>query len=254
MHKIIKPLFGLGVLALTACSQPIRDSNLLLDLEWKQDIYNLLVTQVADVDNFKFMVRKEPDYVNGSPHQIACIEVAEPLSPHKFFIANLNTYGMSQVYTCDGNYWYFDNLVSANKSRSFDLSSWQPVAGVDTSYSNKKGDEHLQLGLSSLFPLNEFKLTSQGRETLHEVIYSLRKEPVSSLVIYGVADSSGIYQENYTLAEKRALSVRDFLVEEGLRGIPIAVRGSVENRLSTPEERVTQRRFMIEVRFNKSEK
>ncbi|MDE1265954.1 OmpA family protein [Vibrio aestuarianus] len=254
MQKKIKPLLALVVVTLTACSQPIRDNNLVLDLEWKQDIYNLLVTQVADVDNFKFMVRQEPDYVNGSPHQTACIELAEPLLPHKFFIANLSTYGMSEVHTCDGNYWYFDNLVSANKSRSFDLSSWQSLVGVDTSYSNKKGDERLQLGLTSLFPLNEFKLTSQGRETLHELIYSLRKEPVSSLVIYGVADSSGIYQENYTLAEKRAVSVRDFLVEEGLRGIPIAIRGTVENGLSTPEERETQRRFMIEVRFNKSEK
>jgi hypothetical protein len=48
--------------------------------------------------------------------------------------------------------------------------------------------------------------------------------------------------------------VKYFLQTEGMGDTPILLRGSVENGLPTAEQRITQRRFMIEMKFNYDEK
>ncbi len=236
---------------ISGCSNQIKDDNLILDYDWKPDVYNLVIANVADADNLRFWVRQAPEYAEGSPHHKACVEVAQPTEPNRFYIANLNTYGLTAVKSCEGDYLAVSNLVEPEKSQAFDGDQWRTIYGISKS---KLGESNLLLKFENLFLVNEYRLTSEGRSTLIAMIAELQKWPLESVIVYGVADSSGAYSKNRTLADQRAKVVREFLIEEGLRNVPVTVRGSVENGLPTAQQRVNQRRFMIEVKLKSHEK
>lgn len=248
-HKLSFILICL--LALTACSNQIRDDNLALDYGWERDVYNLVYSHVADADNLRFWVRSAPEYDESSPHQRGCIEIAQPQSPNRFYIVNLNTYGLIEVNNCDGDYFAFSNLISPEKSRAFDVSAWQRSYGIVVT---ELDGAHWLLKFENLFVVNQYQLTVQGRHTLLAMLRELQALPVESLLVYGVADSSGSYAKNRRLSDQRSRVVREFLIEEGMRNIPIDIRASVENTLPTAQERVAQRRFMIEVKLKNNEK
>ncbi|MGM7747721.1 OmpA family protein [Yersinia enterocolitica] len=67
--------------------------------------------------------------------------------------------------------------------------------------------------------------------------------------MYGIADSSGYYETNKKVASDRAKFVRRYLIDKGLKNMPILIRGSVENSENTVFERTLQRRFTIEVKL-----
>ncbi|HGS5288061.1 OmpA family protein [Vibrio parahaemolyticus] len=267
---------------LTACSGPIREDNLILDIDWEPDIYNMVVTHVSDPNNFRFIVHQAPGYIENSPHEQACLEIDQPLEPNRYYLANLNTYGLTEVWTCEGEYWLYSNLVDPHKSLGTGLNVWDPRnyrsngkhssgngdrnstngqgypllgnSGIDGLDAYLFGEGNLRLVFENLFPVNEYELTQASKETLLQLIQKLKNLPVKELVIYGIADSSGSYAKNRVLADRRALAVRDFLVEEGLRNVSIAIRGTVENGLETAEQRVKQRRFSIDVRLKSNGK
>ncbi|MCF7505316.1 OmpA family protein [Vibrio sp. L3-7] len=249
LNKISLPL--VGMVMLSACSNQVRDDNLLLDYDWKPDVYNLVIANVADADNMRFWVRRAPEYAEGSPHHRACVEVAQPTEANRFYIANLNTYGLTEVKSCNENYLAVNNLVEPERSQAFDGEQWRTVYGISKSELNHSS---LLLKFENLFPVNEFSLTRKARNSLIAVLTEIQKWPVQSVTIYGVADSSGTYSTNRTLADQRAKVTREFLIEEGLRYVPVHIRGSVENGLDTAQQRVDQRRFMIEVKLKKHEK
>lgn len=252
MQRKCKGIFIFSsLLTLTACSNPIRDDNVVLDYDWEPDIYNLVYSHVADVDNLHFWVRRTPEYKDGSPHQRGCIEIAQPRTPNRFYIANLNSYGLIEVKNCEGNYSAFSNIIAPQKSRAFDISAWRRSDGITVT---ELDGTHWLLKFESLFVVNQYQLTDQGRHTLLRMVKELQTLPIESLLVYGVADSSGSYAVNRQLSDKRSQVVREFLVEEGMRNVPINIRGSVENARSTAQERVTQRRFMIEVKLKNNGK
>ncbi|HGS4463038.1 TPA: OmpA family protein [Vibrio metschnikovii] len=240
-----------SLLTLIACSNPIRDDNVVLDYDWEPDIYNLVYSHVADVDNLHFWVRRAPEYKDGSPHQRGCIEIAQPKMPNRFYIANLNSYGLTEVKSCEGDYSAFNNIIAPIQSRAFDMSVWSSNNRMTVT---ELDGAHWLLKFESLFVVNQYQLTDQGRHTLVRMVKELQTLPIESLLVYGVADSSGSYAVNRQLSDKRSQVVREFLVEEGMRNIPINTRGSVENARSTAQERVTQRRFMIEVKLKNNGK
>lgn len=207
----------------------------------------MMYATVGDVDNLRLWVRRPPSFAEGAPHQKACVEVGLPRKDNRFYLANLNTYGVQEVYSCEGDYAAFSNLVSPNHYRRFDKEAWLSVDGV----SETSLDSGLyRFTFTSLFPVNEYELTEQGKVTLLNVVERARQWPVKHIRIYGVADSSGDYAHNQFLARARAQIVKDFLREEGVHQIPISLRGSVENGLPSAEERIAQRRFMIEMKLD----
>lgn len=240
-----------SVLALAACSHQVRDDHLVLDYDWKPDVYNLVYAHVADVDNLRFWVRRVPQYHEDSPYQQGCVEVAQPMADNRFYIVNLNSYGLTEVKNCEGDYLAFGNLVEPKRSQAFDVSAWQDHYGIEVT---DLQHSHWLLKFENLFVVNQYQLTEQGRHTLLAMLNELHKLPVESVLVYGIADSSGPYRKNRQLSALRASVVREFLVEEGMRNTPINIRASVENALPTAPERVTQRRFMIEVKLKDNEK
>ncbi|MBS0044802.1 OmpA family protein [Shewanella sp. M16] len=291
MHKKYRTWLWV-MFGLTSCAQGVREDSIIWDHEWKHDIYNLLFAEVDDIDHMRYWVKRKPEYVDGSPHQNACIEVSVSSNPSRYYLANLHTYSLSEVKDCDADYSRYSNLVDAifentlagqGSSTAAATDGRQSMTGdiLNSAYgeawisddgeswildnstscaSDKRFDncrtqpKHLRLVFQGLFLVNESVLTQEGKNMLVHMIENLRGKPVESILIYGIADSSGDYATNRRLADARANSVKCFLRTEGMGDMPILLRGSVENGLPTAEQRITQRRFMIEMKFNYDEK
>ncbi|NRD49250.1 OmpA family protein [Corallococcus exiguus] len=106
---------------------------------------------------------------------------------------------------------------------------------------------------SVLFATNATELLPAARDRLSEVATAL-KEAKNPLLIEGHTDSRGAEGYNDQLSERRAESVRNFLVNQGVPQDRIQVRGMGENRPvasnSTAEGRANNRRVEIVVERN----
>lgn len=67
-----------------------------------------------------------------------------------------------------------------------------------------------------LFDVNSSALDSQGRTTLDDVSGVLNQYPKTAVVIQGHTDSTGSEELNQSLSERRAGSVRGYLVNRGV--------------------------------------
>lgn len=244
-------------------SNKVIDDNLIMDYDWQADIYNLALVEATDTDNLRVWVKQGPGYFGGAPHQRACVEIAQPMKPDRFYIANLNLYSLIEVKNCNINFWEPSNLINPARSQMPGRSQmnamrndfqsnntgqmdWENIPGILGYYADRS---HLRLVFEGLFPVNGYQLTSAGRETLLLIIKRLLHKDLSVITIYGVADSSWGYSTNRGLADARARTVRDYFVKEGLSNVHYDLRGSVKNAPKIRRNCNKQCRFIIEVRF-----
>jgi outer membrane protein OmpA-like peptidoglycan-associated protein len=69
------------------------------------------------------------------------------------------------------------------------------------------------------FAFNKADLTANSRPVLDDVAASLQKHPLLKVEIQGHTDSTGPADYNLKLSDRRAASVRDYLIEQGcIRG------------------------------------
>ena len=80
------------------------------------------------------------------------------------------------------------------------------------------------------FSLNSASLSAESRATLQRQIEWLRMNPQPSIVIEGHADDRGSEAYNLALGERRARTVRDFLVRNGVPAQMIAVTSYGKDR------------------------
>ena len=73
------------------------------------------------------------------------------------------------------------------------------------------------------FATNESILTTASRETLRAQAAWLRKNPGINVVLEGHADERGTREYNLALGERRANSVKDYLMTYGISGNRISV-------------------------------
>lgn len=101
------------------------------------------------------------------------------------------------------------------------------------------------------FEFDSDVLTVEGRETVTEVAALLESLPGVSVEISGHTDSTGDDAFNLDLSQRRAVTVRDFLVEQGLSGSRFETDGFGETRPiadnETPEGRQRNRRTEFRV-------
>ncbi|RKH32547.1 DUF4398 domain-containing protein [Corallococcus praedator] len=106
---------------------------------------------------------------------------------------------------------------------------------------------------SVLFATNATDLLPAARDRLSDVATAL-KESKNPLLIEGYTDSRGTDTYNEQLSERRAESVRDFLINQGVPSDRINIRGMGENRPvasnATAEGRANNRRVEIVVERN----
>ncbi len=102
-----------------------------------------------------------------------------------------------------------------------------------------------------LYAFNSAELNAASYPTLTDLITVLNKYPDTNIEVQGHTDSTGTYEYNQTLSEKRAASVADYLRAHGIGSVRITTKGfgktAPKYDNGTPEGRAQNRRaeFLI---------
>ena len=118
---------------------------------------------------------------------------------------------------------------------------------------DKNGCEVIEFGVLEgvTFDTGSAQLTAGAKSKLDEAIKTLGRAIGSQIEIRAYTDSVGQGEANLRLSEKRAESVRDYLIENGIPGETIKASGFGEQNPiatnSTPEGRRMNRRVELEV-------
>jgi outer membrane protein OmpA-like peptidoglycan-associated protein len=101
------------------------------------------------------------------------------------------------------------------------------------------------------FEFNSADLTLPARQTLNEVAASLAKQPELKVEIQGYTDSTGSAEYNLRLSQKRAESVRSYLISKGVNAASLTAKGfgkaSPIATNATTEGRAQNRRVAFQV-------
>jgi outer membrane protein OmpA-like peptidoglycan-associated protein len=104
---------------------------------------------------------------------------------------------------------------------------------------------------SVLFPSNKYDLLPAAREKLNQVALALKNQEDHKMVVEGHTDSQGTEASNMELSQKRAQSVRDYLVSNGVPADKISASGLGQGRPvadnKTADGRANNRRVEIVV-------
>ncbi len=79
-----------------------------------------------------------------------------------------------------------------------------------------------------LFAVNSATVDSDGRSTLEDVSAVLNEYPKTAVIVQGHTDSTGSEEHNQDLSERRANSVRNYLVSRGVDADRLAAIGMGE--------------------------
>ena len=110
----------------------------------------------------------------------------------------------------------------------------------------------ITLSGSVLFASDKSDLLPAAQAKLNEVANALTKEdPTSKMVVEGHTDSQGTAAHNQDLSQRRAQSVRDYLVSRGIASDRVTAQGFGLTRSiadnNSPEGRANNRRVEIVV-------
>lgn len=122
---------------------------------------------------------------------------------------------------------------------------------VDANGCPRRGSVTLQ-GVT--FELNSANLTADSRPVLDDVAADLKKYPRLRVELQGHTDSSGADAYNMQLSERRAASVREYLISQGVSASQLVARGYGETQPvadnKTNEGRAQNRRVEMAVLNN----
>lgn len=127
----------------------------------------------------------------------------------------------------------------------------QQIPGVEVS---RPAENQIDVRLTSdvLFDVDSAGLRSESRTMLRQLAENVRQYPDEVLEVEGHTDSTGTADYNMGLSQRRADSVRIFLVDQGLPSSRVTASGYGESRPKasndTPEGRQLNRRVEIHIR------
>lgn len=125
------------------------------------------------------------------------------------------------------------------------------IPGVEVSRPSE-GEIDVRMTSDILFDYNSSALRPESRATLRDLATNFSRYPENYIDIEGHTDATGSDDYNLTLSEKRADSVRDYLVDQGVDASRITARGFGESQAKetndTPEGRQLNRRVEIHIR------
>jgi len=131
----------------------------------------------------------------------------------------------------------------------------QQIPGVEVS---RPAENEIAVGLTNdiLFDFNRAALRPESQATLRSLANNFRQYPDEVITVEGHTDNVGSADYNQGLSERRAHSVRSYLIDEGVASSHIEARGYGESRPkatnSTPEGRQLNRRVEIHIRATQS--
>ncbi len=102
------------------------------------------------------------------------------------------------------------------------------------------------------FAFSSFELSAEARDILDLEVGLIKRYPSAQVVLTGYTDTTGPFNFNNKLSQDRALSVRDYLVSQGVDTSRITTRGDgpsdpVESN-DTMQGRLMNRRVQIEIK------
>jgi len=108
------------------------------------------------------------------------------------------------------------------------------------------------LRADTTFDFDEATLKPQARETLDQLIVQIGQlDELEALTVVGHTDHIGTHEYNQQLSERRAASVKNYLVDQGLDANHIHAEGKGETMPvasnASPEGRAQNRRVEIEI-------
>jgi len=120
----------------------------------------------------------------------------------------------------------------------------------------KSVTERITVDGKAVFAVNSAKLTAKGKAAVDSVISQLATfDNVESIVVTGHTDSTGSASYNQGLSERRAASVRDYMISQGVDAGLITSTGRGEEEPiadnKTREGRQQNRRVEIDVTGSK---
>lgn len=102
-----------------------------------------------------------------------------------------------------------------------------------------------------LFPLNSSYLNAKAKAELDKLIKLLADYPRAQLAVAGHTDATGTAEYNQGLSEKRAVSVKDYLVSQGIASSRLTTNGYGQTKPIAPnntlEGRQKNRRVEITI-------
>ena len=92
-------------------------------------------------------------------------------------------------------------------------------------------------------------LTEQSQALIPQILAAVKKHVVQDVVVIGHTDTMGTQQANYALGLKRAMMIRNILVEAGLQGSTIDVTsvGELDPVVKTADETPEPRNRRVEI-------
>ena len=126
-----------------------------------------------------------------------------------------------------------------------------PPAPVKPAVAVPPPKQKITLSAESLFDTGKATLKPAGKKAIDDEIAKMSKVDVSSIVVTGHADSVGKQAMNQKLSERRALSVKEYMVSKGVPAAKITTIGKGESQPiasnKTAAGRQKNRRVDIEV-------
>ena len=107
----------------------------------------------------------------------------------------------------------------------------EKLARIPGTSVERVGEDTLLVHFDSdvLFSVNSASLDSDGRSTLEDVAGVLEQYPKTAVVVQGHTDSTGSEEHNQQLSDRRASSVRGYLVSRGVDADRVAAVGMGED-------------------------
>lgn len=99
------------------------------------------------------------------------------------------------------------------------------------------------------FRFESDELTDQSKALIPQILATVKEHAVQDVVVIGHTDTMGTQQANYGLGLKRALTVRNLLVDAGLDGSTIDVTsvGELDPLVNTPDETPEPRNRRVDI-------
>ena len=127
------------------------------------------------------------------------------------------------------------------------------IQGVEVTRPSE-GEIDVRLTSDILFDVDSAALRPESRTTLRDLATNFQRYQDELIDVEGHTDSTGTSAHNQELSNRRASSVRDYLVDNGVASRNITAVGYGETRPkstnSTPEGRQLNRRVEIHIRAN----
>ena len=99
------------------------------------------------------------------------------------------------------------------------------------------------------FRFESDELTDQSKALIPQILAAVKEHAVQDVVVIGHTDTMGTQQANYGLGLKRAMTVRNLLVDAGLNGSTMDVTsvGELDLLVKTPDETPEPRNRRVDI-------